>query len=77
MIIQENALPAELFIRAKVNELDMVSIIHLGLERIPHSSAIYGGTCPICKSRRSFFVWLDRRRQYRCFECGIKGKLKE
>jgi hypothetical protein len=77
MNIPENAFPAALFIEVKQAPLDLMSIIHLELQRVRGSNSLYGGNCPICRGSKCFFIWLDKRRLFRCYECGIEGRLKK
>jgi len=44
-------------------------ISHLKLSKVEMSAAIFGGDCPLCGSRRSFFLKANKRTAF-CCECG-------
>jgi len=48
----------------------LTSIIeHCHLVKIEMSEAMYGGDCPLCASKRSFYIKTDKQYAF-CCECG-------
>jgi len=46
--------------------------LRLGLQAVAQSRHMFGGDCPICGGKRSFYVWLDSKPiRVVCYECKI------
>jgi len=51
----------------------------LRLDKMAMSTAMFGGTCPLCGAERSFFVWLHNFPIIKatCYSCKVKIKIND